>query len=74
MELNGTDRQDVADLWSRFGSWIDDQWEKRTSEKGCVFYYNTVLKKSTWEEPERYWDPDCVNPMFGSRGCEIVWY
>lgn len=73
MELNGADGQDVADLGSRFRSWIDEQWEKKTSPKGSVFYYNTALKESTWEEPQRYWDPDRVDSL-GCRGCDVVLY
>ena len=71
MELVGAHEQDIAELSTRFDSWVDDQWSKVRSEKGSVFYRNSYLRESTWDEPVRYWDPDRDCEWDRDRGCEI---
>ena len=50
---------------------VDENWEKRRSPKGSVWYHNALLKVTTWDEPTQYWDPDRDCEWDRDRGCEI---
>ena len=53
MELSGAHEQDVATVRSAYVKCVDEQWEKRRSQEGSVWYHNALLKVTTWEEPGR---------------------